>query len=82
MLQRRPYEPVGAVFLRRDGGDKLYLSRASVAEAHVDRFYDLKIGDFVWHGIAPPRNDKPSELWRATEAEFYSPEEQAAMQEL
>ena len=69
----------GSAFLKRTCGDKVYLGLADVADDHKGRFQKLRIGDHVWSGVAPPLGNQRT--WRATAAEFYSPEEEAALRE-
>lgn len=73
------HRPIASVFLKRSSGDKLYLGYDGVAEAHQDQVQHLKLGDHVWHGVAPPLGNQRT--WRATVAEFYSDNEEAAMLE-
>jgi hypothetical protein len=70
---------LGYVFLRRKNGDSLYLSSADVADRFKSQFQELRVGQHVWHGVQPPVDKRP--LWRATFAELYSPQEEAAMQD-
>jgi hypothetical protein len=72
-------QPIASVFLKRRSGDKLYLGIEDVAADHKEGFRRLRVGDHVWSGIAPPLGNQRT--WRATAAEFYSPEEEAALRE-
>ena len=66
-----------AAFLEREHGDQVFLRLSDVAPHHQHSFHKLQLGDHVWHGVRPP--DQDGKIFFATNAEFYSLEEEAAM---
>jgi hypothetical protein len=58
-----------AAFLRRSCGEDAILAVGNVAEQFIEKFYDIKVGQRVWHGVESPA--RGLRLWAATHAEFY-----------
>ena len=59
--------------LRRQSGDRLYLSSKDVVEAFRDRWATLREGSLVYHGVAAP--SERNKGWRAVAAEIFAADE-------
>jgi hypothetical protein len=66
-------EPIAAVFLKRNCGDKLYLSCDGVVPEFRDRWKTLRVGSRVYHGVAAPTERQKT--WQAVAAEIFAPGE-------
>ena len=66
-------EPIAAVFLKRECGDKLYLSCDGVVREFRDRWKTLEVGSRVYHGVAAPTDRQKT--WQAVAAEIFAPGE-------
>lgn len=60
-------------FLRRDGGDLIYLNISDVADAFKTLWPTLCEGSKVWHGVAAP--SEGHKTWRAVAGEIFAPGE-------
>ena len=70
--------PGFSVWMRREDGSEMFLHKDKVVPEHLDRFMEIQVGDFVYHGIA--MNEKV-DRWGATCAEIFSREEQTRLQQ-
>jgi hypothetical protein len=66
-------EPIAAVFLKRECGDKLYLSCDGVVREFRDRWKTLQVASRVYHGVAAPTERQKT--WQAVAAEIFAPGE-------
>jgi hypothetical protein len=59
-----------SVWLRREEGSNIFLHKENIAAGHLERFLELRIDDWVYHGV-----DSRAGKWGATNAECFSREE-------
>jgi hypothetical protein len=65
-----------SVWLRREDGSEIFFHKEQVVPEHFNRFENLRIADYVYHGVHNSGENK----WRATFAEIFSREEQEKLQ--
>jgi len=67
-----------SLWMRREDGSEIFLHKDKVLPEHLQRFREIQIGDFIYHGID---NRVDRDRWAATRAEIFSREEQTRLQQ-